>query len=112
MSNQTENLKGGCNRPEGTSQNTLHRKNIKLTPRLQRLGKAFLAIPGGLSREQVDRVTPCSNGPHYVALLAKRIGARIICDHVRFTTIDGDPSWHGHYRLTPEARQRLIAALE
>ncbi len=83
-----------------------------LTPRLKRLLRALLDNPAGLSREQVDHVTPCSNGPEYARQLHERLGLNLVpCERISFTTIDGVSSWYGLYRLTPSDRKKLLAAL-
>jgi hypothetical protein len=82
-----------------------------LTPRLKRLLRALLDNPAGLSREECDRATPCSNSPEYVSQLRDRLALAIPCEHVRFTTADGVASWYGRYYLTRTDRERLTAAL-
>lgn len=83
----------------------LHSK--PLSPRLQRLLRALIANPGGLSREDCDRATPCSNSPEYVSQLRHRLGLEIACSRVPFETCDGLKSSYGWYRLTAADRTKL-----
>ena len=83
----------------------------QLTPRLKRLLLALLDNPAGLSREDCDRATPCSNSPEYISQLRDRLGLVIPCERVPFVTTDGDKSKRGVYRLAPTDRRRLTAAL-
>ncbi len=85
--------------------------DYELTPRLKRLARALLDNPAGLSREQVDQVTPCSNGPEYVRQLKYRLGLTLPTKRITFTTVDGVKSWYGRYYLTPTDQERLTAAL-
>jgi len=78
-----------------------------LTPRLQRLLRALIANPDGLSREDCDRATPCSNSPAYVCQLRHRLGLEIACTRVPFETCDGLKSTYGWYRLTVADRTKL-----
>lgn len=87
-------------------------KVIKLPARLERLARAFLASGGGLSREAVDRATPCANGPEYVRQLRQRLGVNIPCRMVPFLTIDGNASRRGVYRPTADDRAKLADALK
>lgn len=82
-----------------------------LTPRLKRLLHALLENSAGLSREECDRATPCSNSPEYISQLRDRLGLAIPCAMTPFVTIDGDKSKRGVYRLTRIDRERLTAAL-
>lgn len=87
--------------------------NINLTPRLTRLLNALDdAAEQGLSREEVDRVIPASNGPEYIRQLKEKLGLEIPCERVPFTTIDGMRSTRGIYRLTEDDRQRVRALLQ
>ncbi|MFC4878116.1 hypothetical protein [Microbulbifer halophilus] len=99
-------------RPAKNQPSALNSANpIKLPSRLERLARAFSASVGGLSREAVDRATPCSNGPEYVRQLRRRLGVRIPCIRVPFITSDGISSRRGVYRPTDEDRTKLAKAL-
>jgi hypothetical protein len=87
-------------------------KPIKLTPRLERLLRALLADPNGISREQADRTIPASNSPEYIRQLRRRLCLEIPCVMVRFVTTDWTESKRGIYRLTEEDRQQLEAFLK
>lgn len=86
---------------------TLPNNSTRLTPRLQRLLHALVANPSGLSREDCDRATPCSNSPEYVSQLRERLALAIPCELVPFITIDGHKSKRGVYRLTAADRAKL-----
>lgn len=87
-------------------------KHIKLTPRLERLLRALLADPNGISREQADGAIPASNSPEYIRQLRLRLRLEIPCEMVRFITTDWVESKRGIYLLTDEDRQRAKAFLE
>lgn len=81
-----------------------------LTPRLDRLLRALLASINGLSREQCDRATPCSNSPQYISCLRYRYGLDIPCHLRPFVTIDGTKGTYGVYCLTSADREKLSQA--
>ncbi|MFT6550434.1 MAG: hypothetical protein ACJA1I_000461 [Zhongshania marina] len=56
------------------------------------------------TREQVDRIAPASNGPHYVGIIRKRLHLNIHCEKVATTTKDGRHSWYGRYTTTAKER--------
>lgn len=78
-----------------------------MNPRLIRLADAL--AKGPVTREQVDRIAPASNGPHYVGVLRRKLEIDLDCDRVPFTTKDGEPSWYGRYTPTREERAKLMA---
>lgn len=79
--------------------------STRLPPRLQRLAIALLRRPHTI-RELID-IVPSNNPAEYVSQLREGYGLTIICEHVRFVTVDGNTSWHGRYHLTPADREKL-----
>ncbi|WP_068826734.1 hypothetical protein [Pseudomonas sp. BMS12] len=88
---------------------TLPNNSTRLPPRLQRLLRALVANPFGLSREECDRVTPCSNSPQYIAILRQRFNLTISCHRHKFVTIDGLRGAYGVYQLTADDMTKLAA---
>lgn len=91
---------------------TLPNNPTRLTPRLQRLLHALVANPSGLSREDCDRVTPCSNSPQYIATLRQRCSLSIPCFLQKYVTKDGFQGAYGIYRLTENDRCKLANEAE
>ncbi|KJU80829.1 hypothetical protein N619_03315 [Ectopseudomonas oleovorans] len=88
---------------------TLPNNFTRLTPRLQRLLRALVANPNGLSREECDSATPCSNSPQYIAILRQRCNLTIPCHRHKFVTIDGLHGAYGVYQLTAGDMTKLAA---
>jgi hypothetical protein len=78
-----------------------------MSRRLIRLAAAL--AKGPVTREQVDRIAPASNGPHFIGVLRRKLEIDLDCDRVPFTTKDGEPSWYGRYTPTREERAKLRA---
>ena len=77
-------------------------------PRQQRVIDALLAAPAGLSREVIDRVACCSNGPAVVQRLRAKLGHDAIDMHlIEVTDRDGKTARPGMYSLTADGRARL-----
>ena len=100
-------------RPEEQSSprkaNTITTRPV-LSPREARLLSALLRSHDGLSREDCDRLTPCSNSPHYIQQVRQKLRLQIPCRRVEFVTKDGEQSWYGHYYLTGTDRTMLARA--
>lgn len=96
---------------EGSLQNIMPPKYMPLPPRLERLLSALLYAADGLSREQCDRVTPCSNSPEYISRLRQALGLAIPCERRSFITLDGTRSNYGVYHLSNEDRAKLALVL-
>ena len=79
---------------------------------LKRLLHALLDNPAGLSREQCDRVTPCSNSPEYVRQLRERLNLDVPCELVPFINTDGEPGKRGIYHLSRSDRDRLNSSIK
>lgn len=79
-----------------------------MSPRELRTLEALLAGP--LSRELLDRVAGCSNGPMLVARL-RAIGLELPCAMLPAIDRDGEKVRHGEYSLTAADRVRARALL-
>lgn len=99
-------------RPEEQSRPRKADNITHLPPRLKRLALALLNNPAGLPREACDKIAPASNGPHYIGKLRNRLKLVIPCERVNCTTEDGEASWYGLYRLTPQDRLTLLEVLQ
>lgn len=84
-------------------------KRRPLSPRNQRLLKALLCGPQS-TRDLIDAI-PANNASQYVSTLRKCFGFEIPLEEVRFTTIDGKPSWYGSYHLTERDREKASELL-
>lgn len=83
-----------------------------ITPRHRRLIAALLSGP--LPREQADRTSGASNGPHYVSQLRDKFHLSIHTERVEKIDRDGFKTRPGIYHLAPESRQlaRLLLVLK
>ena len=59
-----------------------------------------------VSRENIDRVAGCSNGPHLIAQL-RRLGLDIPCWRRQTRDRDGRRCYAGMYRLTKASTQQV-----
>lgn len=93
-------------RSEGIPQNGHSHTTPKHPPLPMRSCRIMAALVrhGNKTREEIDKIAPASNGPHYVGLIRKALGIEIHCQHVPFTTIDGVESWYGLYTATADER--------
>jgi hypothetical protein len=94
--------------PERAALNT-HAHPIKLSPRQERLARALLHGP--ITREQADRLIPCSNAPEYIRQLRHKLALVLPCELVPFVTKDGEKSSYGRYYATEKDREKLAEAL-
>lgn len=78
-------------------------------PRELRLLSALLYLD--LSRERLDRVVGCSNGPDLVMRLRNREGLELPCPRQKGSDRDGNPVKYGVYRPTPEDKRIMRALL-
>lgn len=98
--------------PDQTAQSLNTRPKHTIPPRMRRLLLALMNHHEGITREEADKIAPASNGPHYIGLLRDRLALEIPCDRISFVTKDGQPSWYGLYRLTPDDRRKLREVLQ
>lgn len=75
-------------------------------PRLLRIIDALTA--SSISRERLDSVAGCSNGPEHISQLRLR-GLEIPCENMPCIDRDGRPSHFGLYRLTDNDRLLIEA---
>lgn len=84
-------------------------KQLKLTPREDRVLSALMTAPGPgwITREAVDKIAGASNGPAIVMALRGMFGHDSIeMQRVEATDRDGRTCRPGRYRLTPEGHTR------
>lgn len=77
------------------------------SPRHVRVLRALMKFRK-LTREQLDRVAPASNGPDLVRQLRGK-GLTVPCTLLQRVDRDGRPCEVGEYRLTQQDRQAVIA---
>ena len=73
-------------------------------PRHLRVIQAATVRP--ISREHVDSVAGCSNGPDLIAELRRR-GLQLPCTRTKRKDLDLFDSWPGVYHLTEQDRRKL-----
>ena len=80
-------------------------------PRHLRTLAALLRRP--VSREQVDSIAGCSNGPELIAELRRRgLGKdHLPCERIKFIDRDGNLCRPGVYSLTEQGRRMIYAWL-
>ena len=80
-------------------------------PRYLRAIAALLRCP--VSREQIDSIAGCSNGPELIAELRRRgLGDdHLPCTRIKFTDRDGKLCRPGVYSLTDKGRRMVYAWL-
>ena len=62
-----------------------------------------------ISRENLDSIAGCSNGPELVAELRRRgLWDDLLCERIAFTDRDGRPCRPGVYHLTPKGRRLVL----
>lgn len=87
-------------------------KRKPLTPGERRVLVALLNNPNGISREDIDRIAPASNGSGIIARLRHKRVIRIITRYVSFRTKDGAHSRYGVYVLPRGGRLRAELMLK
>ena len=96
--------------PAATAVTTSAQNSAKFTgtdnPRHLRVLAVLLRRP--ITRQELDNVAGCSNGPDLVAELRRR-GLAIECKRVEFTDRDGRQCRPGVYRLTGKGRRAFWA---
>lgn len=76
-------------------------------PRHLRVLTVMLKRP--ISRENLDSIAGCSNGPELVAELRRRgLGGELLCERIQFVDRDGRPCRPGVYYLTPKGRRMVL----
>ena len=62
-----------------------------------------------ISRENLDAIAGCSNGPELVAELRRRgLEGELLCERIAFTDRDGRPCRPGVYHLTAKGRRLVL----
>jgi hypothetical protein len=77
-------------------------------PRHLRTIQALMTRP--ITREQLDQLAGCSNGPELVAELRRR-GLELLCTRTKKKDCDLFDCWPGVYHLTKQDRRRVLAWL-
>ena len=79
-------------------------------PRHLRALAVFLRRP--VSREELDSIAGCSNGPELVAELRRRgLGNELQCERIKLIDRDGNACRPGVYSLTEKGRRMVYAWL-
>ena len=62
-----------------------------------------------VSRENLDSIAGCSNGPELIAELRRRgLEGELLCERIDFTDRDGRRCRPGTYSLTPKGRRLVL----
>ena len=62
-----------------------------------------------ISRENLDSIAGCSNGPELIAELRRRgLEGELLCERIAFIDRDGRPCRPGTYSLTPKGRRLVL----
>ena len=62
-----------------------------------------------VSRENLDSIAGCSNGPELIAELRRRgLEGELLCERIDFTDRDGRPCRPGTYYLTAKGRRLVL----
>lgn len=77
-------------------------------PRHLRVIQAVMTRP--ITREHLDQIAGCSNGPELVAELRRR-GLEMPCARTKKKDRDLFDCWPGVYHFTPKDRRRVLAWL-
>ena len=77
-------------------------------PRHLRVIQAFMTRP--ITREHLDQIAGCSNGPELVAELRRR-GLEVPCARTKKKDRDLFDCWPGVYHFTQQDRRRVLAWL-
>ena len=75
-------------------------------PRHLRVIQAFMTRP--ITREHLDQIAGCSNGPELVAELRRR-GLEVPCARTKKKDRDLFDCWPGVYHFTQQDRRRVLA---
>lgn len=79
-----------------------------VNPRHLRVIQAFMTRP--ITREHLDQIAGCSNGPELVAELRRR-GLEVPCARTKKKDRDLFDCWPGVYHFTQQDRRRVLAWL-
>lgn len=76
-------------------------------PRHLRALSVLLKRP--ISRENLDSIAGCSNGPELIAALRRRgLEGELLCERIDFIDRDGRPCRPGTYFLTAKGRRLVL----
>ena len=78
--------------------------------RLIRLAKAL--TKGPVTREEVDRIAPSSNGPDYVFRLRRLLKVALPCHRIPSNNKHGERSWYGVYTASQDDVKKLVEFIE
>ena len=88
----------------------LNKRNFTGTDNPRQLRALAVLLRRPLSREALDHIAGCSNGPDLVAELRRR-GLDLPCERIRFIDRDGFACRPGVYSLTIADRRKVQAWL-
>ena len=95
-------------RPAKAEQSALNKRNFTGTDNPRQLRALAVLLRRPLSREALDHIAGCSNGPELVAELRRR-GLEVPCERIRFIDRDGFACRPGVYSLTIADRRKIYA---
>lgn len=98
------------NQPEQCAQS---KRQFTGTDNLRHLRAITVLLRRPISREQLDGIAGCSNGPDLIAELRRRgLGHdHLACKRIKFTDRDGKLCLPGVYSLTAKGRRMIYAWL-
>ena len=97
-------------RPAKAEQSAPNKRKFIGTDNPRQLRALAVLLRRPLSREALDHIAGCSNGPELVAELRRR-GLDVPCERIRFIDRDGCPCRPGVYSLTIADRRKVQAWL-
>ena len=97
-------------RPAKAEQSAPNKRNFTGTDNLRQLRALTVLQRRPVSREELDHIAGCSNGPELVADLRRR-GLEVPCERIRFIDRDGFACRPGVYSLTIADRRMVYAWL-
>ena len=97
-------------RPAKAEQSAPNKRNFTGTDNPRQLRALAVLLRRPLSREALDHIAGCSNGPELVAELRRR-GLEVPCERIRFIDRDGFACRPGVYSLTIADRRKVHAWL-
>lgn len=69
----------------------------------------FALLKRPISRENLDSIAGCSNGPELIAALRRRgLEGELLCERIDFIDRDGRPCRPGTYFLTAKGRRLVL----
>ena len=95
-------------RPAKAEQSAPNKRNFTGTDNPRQLRALAVLLRRPVSREELDHIARCSNGPELVAELRRR-GLDVPCERIRFIDRDSFACRPGVYSLTLADRRKVFA---